>query len=97
VTTDQAAEPTPQPVPATWDELDAWLDSIPPIPRALLLGVMVDARNIPKLAAKRKAAVAEASNGYGTAAEVAAQLGVSVRRVYKTVAEHRATRDSPAS
>jgi hypothetical protein len=81
---------TTGPVPASWDELDAWLDTIPPIPRARLLAVLVDATTGPRLAVKRRAAVAEAaSGGYGTAAEVAAELGMSVNRLYKTRSAHR--------
>lgn len=78
-------------IPATWDALDAWLDRIPPVPRALLLAVLVDAKAGPKLAAKRRAAVVEAaSGGYGSAAEVAALLNMSVNRLYKVRTEHRA-------
>lgn len=98
MTTDQAPEPpsdravpvVDESIPGTWDEVVAWLETMSPIPRARLLAVLVDAKNTVQLAAMRKAAVAEASIGYGAAAEVAAALGMSVRRVYKTVSEHRA-------
>lgn len=74
--------------PQTWDELVTWLAAISPIPRAKLLGLLVDAQNAKQLAAMRRAAVAEASTGRGSAAEVAAQLGVSVHAVYKATKEH---------
>lgn len=82
-------------IPTTREALFDWLDTMPPTPRAKLLGLLVDAQNAKELAARRRAAVAEAAAGYGNAATVADELGVSVKAVYKAASEHRrATRSA---
>ncbi|MGW4528333.1 hypothetical protein [Amycolatopsis sp. NPDC004378] len=87
--TAQPSNSAPVDLPTTRDELFAWIDAIPPIPRAKLLGLLVDAQNAKALAAKRRAAVAEAAAGYGNAGAVAEELDVSVKAVYKAASEHR--------
>ena len=74
-------------IPATRDELFAWLDAMPPIPRAKLLRLLVDATVGVELAGRRRAAIAEATRTR-PAAEVAADLDVSVHAIYKAVKEH---------
>lgn len=88
------------PAPSTMDELRYALAALPPVPRARLLSLLVDRRNASKLAAWRRAAVAEAVQAarveggevlpVGVAqAAVAAELGVSPAVVSNTVSEHR--------
>lgn len=74
-------------IPATREELLAWLDAMPPITRARLLRLLVDSSLGVELAARRRAAIAEAAAA-APAAEVAAELGVSVHAIYKAVKEH---------
>lgn len=75
-------------IPATMDELHAWLDEHDPIAGAKFLGLILDRRNASALAAWRRKDVWEAAQS-ATHAEVAAKLGVTPNTVNKACVEHR--------
>lgn len=75
-------------IPTTVDELKACLAELPPLPRARLLGLLVDAATVAELGALRREAVWELTRE-ATHAAVAAELGVASTSVTKAVSEHR--------
>lgn len=71
----------------TLPELLAWLRELPPVDRARLAGVLVDARTVVAVAALRREAVWEATRE-ASRAEVASALDVSPQAVGKAVTAH---------
>jgi DNA-directed RNA polymerase specialized sigma subunit len=73
--------------PTAFDEVLAWLDTLPPIQRARWLGALLDTRNARGLTAVRVDAIYEETRRR-TYDEVAAELGVSRSAVRNAVKAH---------
>jgi DNA-binding XRE family transcriptional regulator len=78
--------------PTTLAELTDWLGALPPVERAKVAAVLVDARTVVAVAEIRRAAIHEATR-HTSRAEVAAELGVSRQAIGKAITEHLKTQE----